>query len=331
MSRVHGNQQIINAYLDGELGDVERESLLAHCKACGACRELLENRRALFGAIRSTRPRIKAPPGLRDKVAALLEAGHNTQNTRSSPDSRRAASSRGWPFAIRPFFGYAILLSALVSVGAFWFLARREARAAQFVQMATELHHRELRGLLPVQFPSSSARAVTAWFSSRLPFALRLPTYQDDSGDRSRYEMIGGSLASFEGKAAAYIAYRMQNEQISLLVVSADQAVATGGETIRAKSIMFHSAQTDDLQVITWSVHHLTYALVSHVKLPRHQSCVVCHADPKGQALLQSALTHPPGFCDRGPAILPLRSGRFSSAALPNGEAGTKEFLDDLQ
>lgn len=331
MSGIHWSQQQIDAYLDGELQVAERESLLAHCHICEICRMLLESRRSLLETIRSVRPRVKAPPSLRDKVTALLDAESSVQNNRSSPDQTIAASPRGWPRAIWPVLGYAMLLLALVGVGASWFLARREARAARFVQMATETHQRELRGSQPVQFKSSSARAVTDWFGPKLPFFLRLPTYQGNLGDRSKYQMIGGSLASFEGKAAAYVAYRMRNELISLVVVSADQAVASGGEITSAKSIAFHSVQKGDLEVITWSVHHLTYALVSNLKLPRRQSCVVCHADPKGHALLQSSLTHNPDFYHKEHTSFRLWNGQFPSAALANGEGGTKEFLADIQ
>ena len=292
MSGVHESRPHIDAYLDGELSESERESLRAHCETCETCRALLESRRALLEAIRSARPRVQAPPGLRDQVTALLKTGGSEQRDPSLSHQRASVSLHEWLRARMPVFGYALLLLVLAGVGISSFLARREARSSRFVQMAVETHQRQLHGSLPIQFPSASAREVTAWFGSRLPFSLRLPTYQDNSGDRSRYQMVGASLTSFEGKAAAYVAYRMQNERISLIVVSADQVVASGGETTRAKSIVFHSARKDDLEAITWSVHHLTYALVSNLKLPRRQSCVVCHADPQSHVLLQSALTH---------------------------------------
>jgi len=316
LSGIHGSQQQIDAYLDGELGDSEQASLLAHCDICETCRALLESRRALLETIRAARPRVKAPPGLRDQVTALLEIGGSTQRDRSSPNRRAVASPRRWPRAMVPFLSYALLLLVLAGVGASTFLARRQAQAARFVQMAVETHQRQLRGSLPIQFPSASAREVTAWFGSRLPFSLRLPTYQDDSGDRSRYQLVGASLTSFEGNTAAYIAYRMRDELISLVVVPANQVVASGGETTRAKSIVFHSARKDDLEAITWSVHHLTYALVSNLKLPRRRSCVVCHADPQSHALLQSALTHRSSSYHRNFSDVHWWSGQYAPAPL---------------
>ncbi|MBV9225447.1 MAG: zf-HC2 domain-containing protein, partial [Acidobacteriaceae bacterium] len=84
MSGVHGSQQQIDAYLDGELGDSEQASLLAHCDICETCRALLESRRAFLETIRAARPRMNAPAGLRDKVTALLETEGSTRKGPSS-------------------------------------------------------------------------------------------------------------------------------------------------------------------------------------------------------------------------------------------------------
>ncbi len=300
MSGTHCRRQHIDAYLDGELQDSERELLEAHCAHCETCRSLLESRRALLLVIRAARPRVEAPLSLRERVSGILHDDLPELKQRDPAGSMApAAPERGWTGLMWPALVYAALLLMLVGMGTSWFLARREARAIRFVQMATLTHQRQLRGSLPIQFQSASAREITAWFGSKLPFSFRLPTYQDDVGDRSQYKIIGASLTSFEGKSAAYIAYQMRNELISLLVTSADQAAASGGEITTAKSITFHSVQTGDLDVITWSVHHLTYALVSNVKLPRRQSCVVCHSDPKGHNLLRSALVHGLSFDQR--------------------------------
>ena len=304
MSGIHCSRQHIDAYLDGELKGAERELLGAHCIHCETCRSLLESRRALLLAVRSARPCVKAPLGLRERVSGILHDDLPELNKREPAGSMApAAPERGWNGLMWPALVYSTLLLLLVGMGTSWFLARREARATRFVQMATQTHQRQLRGSLPIQMQSASAREITAWFGSKLPFSFRLPAYQDDAGDRSQYKIIGASLTSFEGKSAAYIAYQMRSELISLLVTSAEQAAASGGEITTAKSITFHSVQTGDLDVITWSVHHLTYALVSNVNLPRRQSCVVCHSDPKEHNLLHSALVHGSSFDQRRAAV----------------------------
>ena len=63
--------------------------------------------------------------------------------------------------------------------------------------------------------------------------------------------------------------------------------MAWGGEQTRAKGLIFHTHRKGELQVVTWSVHNLTYALVSGVDVPSAQSCAVCHESAKERELIQ--------------------------------------------
>ena len=74
---------------------------------------------------------------------------------------------------------------------------------------------------------------------------------------------------------------------ISLVLTSASSSVAAGGEKTISKGLTFHAHRRDELQVVTWSVHNSTYALVSAVNLPISQSCAVCHASAKDKNLIQ--------------------------------------------
>jgi anti-sigma factor RsiW len=283
----HRSQEQIDAYLDNELHGADRDDFVAHYNDCETCRVRVENRRNLLRVIRAARPEFHASDDLRRNIAAVLDAEEAVQRNFFHKWKNRLFPQTAL-LRLRPRFAYAWLFPILICAGLVFYMSQRQARADRLVDMAVETHQRQVASSLPVQFRSSSAREVARWCSSRLPFAFRLPTYQDDSGDRSKYELIGASLVSFRGKEAAYIAYRMKGKQISLVVVSADQAVAAGGEVTRAKSLVFHSIHRDGLEVFTWSVHHLTYALVSDVTMPNRQSCVVCHADPKDHSWRQS-------------------------------------------
>jgi hypothetical protein len=102
---------------------------------------------------------------------------------------------------------------------------------------------------------------------------------------------MGGRLVDFKGDHAAYISYRMHAQIISLVLTSSSSSVAAGGEKTVSKSLTFHAHRRGELQVVTWSVHDLTYALVSAVNLPIGQSCAVCHASAKDKDLIQDLQT----------------------------------------
>jgi hypothetical protein len=69
----------------------------------------------------------------------------------------------------------------------------------------------------------------------------------------------------------------MKNDRISLLVASSTSAEAYGGEEIISRGLTFHYHTKAGFNVITWTTHGLTYALVSGLHSSARQSCLVCH------------------------------------------------------
>jgi len=91
------------------------------------------------------------------------------------------------------------------------------------------------------------------------------------------------------GKTAAYIAYQMQTGPVSLMVTPDSVAVASGGVEVNFKKVSFHYGMVDGYKVVTWSLHGLTYALVSQEGNTTQQSCMVCHS-----AMRDRDLSHAP-------------------------------------
>ena len=71
--------------------------------------------------------------------------------------------------------------------------------------------------------------------------------------------------------------YRKQNEKVSLIVASADSAVVAGGQEVRSGTLTFHYRTDEGFNVVTWTTHGQSYALVSSVSGPARESCMVCH------------------------------------------------------
>ncbi|HTF64386.1 MAG TPA: hypothetical protein VK638_17015, partial [Edaphobacter sp.] len=142
---------------------------------------------------------------------------------------------------------------------------------------------------LPLELRTDSEAKITQWFTQKVPFRFRLPSYSQGQKQKDLYTLKGGRLVAFKGDYAAYVAYGIGPQPISLLVTSSSSAIASGGEATMSKGIAFHSHRRNGLQVVTWSIHGLTYALASNVSVSGRQSCVVCHADSKGKELLRGA------------------------------------------
>jgi anti-sigma factor RsiW len=273
----------IDFYLDNELREDELEVFNRHLDGCPSCREQLESRRLYLGRIRSFRPLYATPSALRERVEQLLEAQAAQQQKGSMLKERvRSLISILWVKPIPAFVTAGLVIAGLSML---WALSQQEARANAFVDMAVRTHEGQMSGRV-LEMKTNSPTEMADWFTKKVPFHFRLPTYQESPGQSPLYKLVGGRLVTFKGHSAAYVSYQMNNQPISLLVTSGSSAMASGGEITTTKGLTFHSHQKNALQVVTWSVHNLTYALVSSVNLPARQSCVVCHANPKDRDLL---------------------------------------------
>jgi anti-sigma factor RsiW len=281
----------IDLYLDDELAGGELEVFNRHIEECSSCKEELSERRRFLERIRAARPLYPASPKLRAEVAAILRrpVGSGTVLARGRPITRIMGKSRAWLGSLwsRPIPALVASMLTIAAVTSLSRLSLTEARADAFVDMAAQTHRRQLAGELPLEIRTTSPSEISAWFADKVPFRFRLPTYQEVSGQGQKYELMGGRLVDFKGAHAAYISYRMPAQIVSLVLTSASSSVAAGGEKTVLKGLTFHAHRRDELQVVTWSVHNLTYALVSAVNLPISQSCVVCHASANDKNLIQ--------------------------------------------
>ena len=92
---------------------------------------------------------------------------------------------------------------------------------------------------------------------------------------------------SFKKDYAAYVAYRMDEEPVSLLVTFSSQVTPRGGEMVTSGSLTFHLEEVSDLQVITSSDKGLTYALASDTSVSGARSCMVYHGSPEERRRVQ--------------------------------------------
>jgi anti-sigma factor RsiW len=176
-----------------------------------------------------------------------------------------------------------------------------------FADFAVNTHRQHAQGKLTLDLRSGSQRDVNEWLRAKSPFSVALPVSLTEAGEQRPYDLEGAQLVRVGGKTAAFIAYqvkmpRLQTAASSLLVTPDSVAVASGGIEVDFKKVSFHYATVEGYKVVTWSVHGLTYALVSEEGNDTQRSCMVCHSAMKDRDLSQT-----PG---------PLRLGNTSSQSV---------------
>jgi anti-sigma factor RsiW len=277
-----GNCTNIRLYLDDELIGQDLEGFSVHLELCVPCKKELEAEQELSRLLHRSRPLYSASDALRARVIAasaqLDPAGrHASSSLRRSIAGVLAEPPGG--FRIRSW-GALAAMALLIAVGSLSLpgLVQR-SRAASYVEGAVVAHRGLLDGSLPLEVQTESPKALTAWFTGKVPFLFRLPDSVKPPGEEQAYRLVGGRLVSYKGEHAALVAYQVKQQRVSLLVASSRSAAAAGGEEVPFGGIVFHYNKRATLNIIVWSNRGLTYALVSSLPGYGRQSCLVCHQD----------------------------------------------------
>lgn len=176
---------------------------------------------------------------------------------------------------------------------------RTSISGAQFAEMAVRTHRQHLQGELALDIRSESQQTVNDWLKKTSPFSLVLPASPAVPEGERFYRPEGARLVRVGGQWGDFIAYQMKDSELamtpsrtsvaSLMVIPASVAKASGGIETRFPKVSFHYATVDGYKVVTWSVHGLTYALVSDEGNGTQRSCMVCHS-----AMRDRDLSHTP-------------------------------------
>lgn len=266
-------------YLENRPQGQELDEFRAHLEACPSCRATLETERTLSQLLHRSRPLYSVPPALRARVATTVEEHSASIRVREN-FYRRLLRIVGSGFANPARRATRLWVLAATFAVAALFLAFvpnvvRQVRAANYVETAVATHRRYLDGNLALGIRSDSPESVAAWLMGKVPFQFRLPQSNPDSVPT--YQLAGASLVSYRGSPAALVIYEKQKARISLLVASSQSATVAGGEQIRSGALTFHYRTNQGFNVVTWTTHGLSYALVSSVSGPARESCMVCH------------------------------------------------------
>ena len=155
----------------------------------------------------------------------------------------------------------------------------------KFAEFAVLTHRQQFRERLAFDVRSDSSRDLNEWLKSKSPFSLALPASPAMPGEERPYHLDGARLVPVNGRTAAFIAYHMRTSPVSLIVAPDLVAVASGGTVVDYKKVSFHYNTVEGYKVVTWSVHGLTYALVSEEGNRTQTSCMVCHSDLRDRDL----------------------------------------------
>jgi anti-sigma factor RsiW len=255
--------------------ELKTQQLIAHAARCAHCGPLLRAASA------------EEPTPEEEAFLAQLKAP-----ARPALKERAAEKHRSSIWGRLLEWKILVPASALLAVVAVLSAGRASSSplsGVELAQFAATTHKQHLAGNLALELHSDSQSLLNDWLHEKSQFSLALPASSESPREQMPYRIEGARLIRVRNNTAAYIAYRMEADPVSLIVTPLSVAVASGGFEADFKKVSFHYYTIQDYKVVTWSVHGLTYALVSGEGNNTQRSCMVCHS-----AMRDRDLSHTP-------------------------------------
>jgi anti-sigma factor RsiW len=236
------SQNLMSAYLDGELDAAAAQQMLLHLANCPACHALSEEMHAEMLGVRSTvrqyGTRYTAPAHLQYRIQAAL------RTSAPAPASRRPLASLPWRWITLAIAGvsstaFAVLLSMYLALPSSSELLDQELVASHF------------RSLMPdhlADVASSDQHTVKPWFAGKLDFSP--PVY--DLAQQG-FALIGGRLDYIHGRPVAALAYRHRLHVLNLYLWPDQQL----------RDTLPSAASRQGYQVLHWTQMGMHFAAVS--------------------------------------------------------------------
>jgi anti-sigma factor RsiW len=259
--------------------ELKANQLIMHAAQCDDCGPRL--RAAVDDEPTPEEERLLAE--LRAPSRPVVKATREPVRPRSSPSS-------AWRLVLQ-WKVFVPALALLLVVGIFATRSpssQRPLSGSKFAEFAVSAHRQHAQGHLALDVRSDSPQVLNEWVQSKAQFSLALPASPAIPGEQRPYRMEGVRLMHVGGRSAAYVAYRMQSGLVSLIVAPDSVAVASGGVEVDFAKVNFHYATVGGYKAVTWSVHGLTYALISQEGNRTQRSCMVCHSAMKDRDLSET-------------------------------------------
>ena len=249
--------------------ELKARQLIMHAATCDHCGPKLRN------AVRQRVSRTKEAL-IRSKLRPCTES--KSAHARSLPSSAR------WLPAVL----------ALLLIAAGWsassLLSSRRLSGSQIAELAVRTHLQHAQGNFALNLRTDSQQTLNAWLQSNTRLVVPMPLSTVAFEKKPAYRLEGARILTVGSHAAAYISYvatasSNTSAAVGLIVAPDSAAVAGGGFEVDFPRVHFHYSTVHGFKVVTWSVHGMTYALVSEEPLHAQRSCLVCHSSSQDPAL----------------------------------------------
>lgn len=199
-------QELIGAYMDGELDLLRNLDIEAHLRDCPVCSVAQANHQALHKALSADALYFHPTATLQKRVLKEL------QRTSKAETKRRFFSWR-WGAAVASVALIGVIVALLVPV------LRSNSKDDLLAQEVVSSHVRSLMVEHMTDVPSSDQHTVKPWFNGKLDFSPPVKDLTEEG-----FPLIGGRLDYLDNRPVAALVYQHRKHFINLFVWPSSEA-----------------------------------------------------------------------------------------------------------
>jgi len=224
-------QELIHAYIDGELDLVNNLEIEGHLGGCEVCQSEYRRHLNLVALVQGGAQHFAAPDILRKRIQ---------RQARTTPRSRR-------------WLAIAAAVILALSGGLLWKILAARSQSTTDDLVAQEVVSSHIRSMMLnhlVDVPSSDQHTVKPWFNGKLDFAPDVKDLADQG-----FPLIGGRLDYVDNRTVAALVYQRRKHSINLFIWPSSR--------VTDKSTQQFSV--NGYNIIHWTNSGATYWAVSDV------------------------------------------------------------------
>lgn len=246
----------LEVYLDRELGVARSLDAQEHLTFCMSCQWAYAKEREFRSLLKTRLLRPPAPPGLRARIRAGLDA-------QTRPWSRALLTGwRRWsalPVAALVLLALAVGLPPLMA----------PAPPPPVSELVAQ-HQVYSRMDVPAEIVSTDQAAVAGWLEKRVRFAVPVPDFSP-AGIR----LIGARLSALSDREMAYLLYEKDRQLVSLFAFPRRGVTLPSGGWIDVGDSSFYVMKVRGVEVVLWVQGDLAYAVVSSMSRETLLECAL--------------------------------------------------------